>query len=51
MRQASRPYRLTRAKPAITARPVPGRNEITMTDDELGRQVTAELSWDPQVDS
>src|SRR4029077_6662754 len=22
-----------------------------MTDDELGRQVAAELSWDPQVDN
>jgi osmotically-inducible protein OsmY len=36
---------------ANTARPVPGRNEATMTEDELRRQVAAELSWDPQVDS
>ncbi len=28
-----------------------GRIEATMTDDELRRQVSAELSWDPQVDS
>jgi osmotically-inducible protein OsmY len=28
-----------------------GRNEAAMTDDELRRQVAAELSWDPQVDS
>src|SRR5215472_4164603 len=40
-----------REKPANTARPVPGRNEATMTDDELRRQVAAELSWDPRIDS
>jgi osmotically-inducible protein OsmY len=41
-----------REKPVSTAqRPVPGRNEATMTDDELRHQVAAELSWDPQVDS
>jgi osmotically-inducible protein OsmY len=28
-----------------------GENEAIMTDDELRRQVAAELSWDPQVDS
>jgi osmotically-inducible protein OsmY len=27
------------------------RNEAAMRDDELQRDVTAELSWDPQVDS
>ena len=38
-------------KSAITVRPVrEGRIEATMTDDEL-REVVAELSWDPQVDS
>jgi hypothetical protein len=26
-------------------------NELAMKDDELRRDVTAELSWDPQVDS
>lgn len=36
----------------VTARLGPGGgNEATMTDDELRRQVAAELSWDPQVGS
>jgi len=34
-----------------TARPAPARNEVTMTDAELRRQVAAELSWDPRVDN
>jgi osmotically-inducible protein OsmY len=38
-------------RPVITARPVTGPNEATMTDDELRCQVAAELSWDPRVDS
>src|ERR1700756_4268613 len=32
-------------------RPTPERNEVSMTDDELRRQVAAELCWDPRVDS
>jgi osmotically-inducible protein OsmY len=41
-----------REKPVSTAQGrFRGRNEATMTDDELRRQVAAELSWDPQVDS
>jgi osmotically-inducible protein OsmY len=35
----------------MTAGPVTGRTEATMTDDELRCQVAAELSWDPRVDS
>ena len=32
-------------------RPGTGGNGATMTDDELRREVAAELSWDPRVDS
>lgn len=32
-------------------RPWPDKNEATVTDDDLRRDVAAELSWDPQIDS
>ena len=40
--------------PAVTcstASLVPGESEATVTDDDLRRDVAAELGWDPQVDS
>jgi len=39
--------------PAVTwsaARLVRGESEATMTDDDLRRDVAAELCWDPRMD-